>query len=144
MTQIHNSPPKGYGCGIGSRDYKRIAIGQAETIKNLEAQVKALKKKLELAVFDKEGWEGEYREEVARTADLERQLAEATQWRSPETAPRNTYFLALMYGNQPCVIARNAANTTWICLYSAITFEDDDGPHFTGWLPLPEPKKEGV
>jgi len=43
-------------------------------------------------------------------------------------------------------MARNAANTAWICLYSAITFDDEDGPHFTGWLPLPPlpEKKEDV
>jgi len=76
----------------------------------------------------------------ARVKELEKQLAEATTWRSPETAPRDDYFLALMYGTQPCVIGRNKADTAYIAPYSAILFEDKDGPHFTGWLPLPQVK----
>ena len=92
MTQIHNIPPKGYGYGLGSRDYKRIAIGQAETIKKLEEKVKGLEdgraawKSRYLEQREKEdvvfgGYERQIKELrelpeklLARIAELERQL----------------------------------------------------------------------
>ena len=136
MTQIHNSPPKGYGCGLGSRDYKRIAIGQAETIKKLEKKI-----------VDDKAWydlglkllQNKYEDRIAA---LERQLAEAPQWRSIETfgvgffrchcemdCGRTVYGLMTDCKSDP-----RDENLLGICR------RDISKPDIEEWLP-PEPKR---
>ena len=96
-----------------------------------------------------------------RIADLERQLAEATQWRSPETAPRDGMFLALIerdrgFGRKPKYVYPMQFSTHKDGLpnerffYGFGAYRDElpengqgDESRFVGWLPLPQVKEEG-
>jgi len=87
-------------------------------------------------------------EQETRIADLERQLAEATQWRSPETAPRDG---TIIVGQFPETLAGIEYLTINAVFYSVddVTGWDTGGDLFAddellGWFPLPETKKEDV
>jgi len=96
----------------------------------------------------------------ARIAELEKQLAEATQWRSPETAPRDGMFLALIerdrgFGRKPTYVYPMQFSTHKDGLpnerffYGFGAYRDElpengqgDESRFVGWLPLPQVKEE--